>query len=782
VTGDTNGFGSGPFSVNFALYRDCPRLGPSIIPGTAGSAELPDEGEYLVEFVVPPQVDVPLPQSFWIGASFSRPLAGWIGGYPAEIGFSRNRYADPFLGCNALFGASFPETPYSSLNAEVFVREPCSLRFAAYRSVFPERSGRTMVAGAAVADDLHLGADSCQLVAYEFGMRDTGVVKVRLHLDDAGLPGEIIPGSETVAATEGFLLQVVRQEFDPPVVIPRDLWVRAELMEGAGLLPVVAPPPTIGETLPTVATQVGDDWSLDFFPDPQNPAVGVGLHVTLFCDGEAPLGACCDPYLPQEVGDASCRDIPEINCPYPPRGSTLLPKWTMGALCAAQPFDPPCGSFACCRAQGTCEDIPRRECFRNGVSWTEGIYCDGLPQACEFVCVPSFEDCTLPHLSIGCRDPFCCAAVCNADDFCCEVTWDDSCVLAVADLCGLPPANDECAPAGEQAGATAVEMPGWAISDHDSATETEADPGFCCHLQAPGARGIGSVWYRFTASAAAAELSTCASNAPASDSLLQVFSVRPHDADESPCDNLQMVACNDDAPNCSSGNHNSRLCVNNLIPGETYYVLLAAKADQFRGNYRLDIAAGCDVDPPSACPCPVGIAQPVDPPDGVVDARSPRHNAVDGVLTLTALAPNGADRLECWSFCTESTEGVSRELESITAGSNGLTQLRLIEPLDPGSATTLSYTDGLGNVSIAAYFGHPGNVNADDVTNADDAATLVALLDDAELPIYGAYSQDIDRSGLLTPLDLWEQMNVLLGSEMPTAWNNTPIPSSQSCP
>ncbi len=128
-------------------------------------------------------------------------------------------------------------------------------------------------------------------------------------------------------------------------------------------------------------------------------------------------------------------------------------------------------------------------------------------------------------------------------------------------------------------------------------------------------------------------LDTCCSNssegAPADDSLLQVFAVA--DPDRGLCDdgltvcsvsaqdcyagsdcifderwacaNLMPIACSDDAgPSCVCGpvqkEHNSKLCIPNLNPGELYYVMIAAKSDEHRGIWRLRIVSPCSPDLP----------------------------------------------------------------------------------------------------------------------------------------------------------------------------------------
>src|SRR5262249_11612350 len=59
------------------------------------------------------------------------------------------------------------------------------------------------------------------------------------------------------------------------------------------------------------------------------------------------------------------------------------------------------------------------------------------------------SSCCVPNAGVGCDDPACQAAVCNQDQFCCDVAWDFSCadeaLSLCVDLCDAPaPPNDEC--------------------------------------------------------------------------------------------------------------------------------------------------------------------------------------------------------------------------------------------------------------------------------------------------------------------------------------------------
>lgn len=54
----------------------------------------------------------------------------------------------------------------------------------------------------------------------------------------------------------------------------------------------------------------------------------------------------------------------------------------------------------------------------------------------QFGCGPGNEDCYEPHESPGCLQPGCCELVCKTDMFCCEETWDETCVKVAEGLCG----------------------------------------------------------------------------------------------------------------------------------------------------------------------------------------------------------------------------------------------------------------------------------------------------------------------------------------------------------
>ncbi|MEE2682122.1 MAG: DVUA0089 family protein [Planctomycetota bacterium] len=64
-----------------------------------------------------------------------------------------------------------------------------------------------------------------------------------------------------------------------------------------------------------------------------------------------------------------------------------------------------------------------------------------VPSGCA---VENTESCTTPHPTPFCNDVSCCERVCTEDPFCCEVTWDGSCVEHALTLCNSAACNPNC--------------------------------------------------------------------------------------------------------------------------------------------------------------------------------------------------------------------------------------------------------------------------------------------------------------------------------------------------
>jgi hypothetical protein len=182
------------------------------------------------------------------------------------------------------------------------------------------------------------------------------------------------------------------------------------------------------------------------------------------------------------------------------------------------------------------------------------------------------------------------------------------------EFCPIQPANDVCAPTARLEGARLLVIGpnGFVTAETDSgrATADAGDPGFGCYINNPGAQGLQTVWYKFVATQTSALFQTCASNAPADDSLLEVFAVGDPSTPLTQCRSLIPIGCSDDFPGCSSSNKNSKICIRTLVPGNLYYVLVAAKfAEEPGKKYRLDITSpnsclGGTADPVPNNDCP----------------------------------------------------------------------------------------------------------------------------------------------------------------------------------
>lgn len=546
---------------------------------------------------------------------------------------------------------------HASFYAEIYVRGDCPAAFPGYKSSSHAGLSYTPGGGIRFADDITLAVSECNMVAYEVAIRGDGVTNIDLRtaLDDADpFNGGVIPGTRFFVI--GSLGVVVgRKEFDPPIPLTTtELWVGYHTTTAVTGPIITRRPPALGENDDSIAVHNGTQWQSGPLPDGRYAAT----DVTIFCEGSPPLGVCCDMVFtgndacvggPNDgaacsrmvdcpegtcVGDSVCRDsLAEMNCPFT--------RWIESETCDTAAFAPPCGVSACCTFSNECLDVTERECFGQppidrprARMFNIGGFCDDLGLTCPWVpCMdPVLEnDCRFPRDEPGCNNPPCCGDVCDFDRFCCEVVWDELCVRHVYRICGVPPPNDECSGPGRE-GATVLEVPSTVLVSTETAWGHPSDSGFPCHAQEPGARATGTVWYKFVAPGppepctglSSVDLSTC-SDEPLEmqDSLIQVFEVAQPDhgmcddgsacsvasqdcsdgltctLDEaSACEGLIPIACDDDSgcPNTETP-ANAALTVPNLVPGQTYYVMIGVKEAANLVTYRLHVA-------PTYTPCP----------------------------------------------------------------------------------------------------------------------------------------------------------------------------------
>ena len=163
-------------------------------------------------------------------------------------------------------------------------------------------------------------------------------------------------------------------------------------------------------------------------------------------------------------------------------------------------------------------------------------------------------------------------------------------------------------------------------------------------------QGLKTVWFKFVQPQGytTAQISTCTSNSPAKDSLLQVFKPGDNSSPQNACRTLSVIGCNDDAPGCSSGGRNSKLCVADLNPGETYYIMLGTKtADLTVGEYRVNVSAGCtggDATANDYCPNAMGVSESVTPFSINVPIKECKGGTNDGkpCVNTSPDCPNGS--------------------------------------------------------------------------------------------------------------------------------------------
>lgn len=632
VGGNSDGAGVGPFSVEYALYRVCPGaiLTPPVpIPGTAGTFDAADNGIHEVEVVIPPDAEVRIPSQLYFGLKFSRTKAGIVVGAPAEVGFSSDRIDFPGFTCNAKFSVGFPNRPHTSFYAQFFVRGDCPARFPIYSN--SQNAGNAFSPGAGIlfADDIvidtaQLGGAECLLAGYEVTMKgptsgDGGVeVDLRGFLDFADpANGGLIPGTRRLLFVFGNTPQKLRVTFDTPISLaslpdPSRLFVAFRTSSGV-LGPILTcREADIGTTQDIVQVFRNDTWEV--------VDLGIACHaafdVTVYCAGPPPLGACCDTVLVENatcvrgadagqpcnldyqcggfgtacVGDAVCREVAGVNCQFG--------RWAPGVACEPDPFSPACGLGACCTPEDTCENLTKRECNvlvedPETILWHRDESCEDPDLPCPFfACLQRRGECLVARDEPGCADAFCCASVCTADPFCCEVAWDRLCVSATSALCPYRrPPNDECFGPASNQGALGIPVPGSVFVAAATATTGASDPQVGC-VDGDGCfQARNTVWFKFVATHTSARLSTCLS--PRSqDSVLQVFRPSDTSSPSAECGSLQPMACNDDAPGCGDGRL-SELCVGGLVPGRTYYVLLGSKAEEPGSVYQVDIDAPC---------------------------------------------------------------------------------------------------------------------------------------------------------------------------------------------
>lgn len=586
VTGKADADGQGgPFTVNYAFYNTCPQSLPHadrpnrIIPGTAGSVNLPDDGFYVISVEIPAHQSVALTASMWFEVSFSRSNAGPIGGTPPAIGYSGDRFDFPGIACGASLGG-FPSAPHGSFNLEIWA-SGCKESRPAYHS--HNTAGAVLKPGANqwLLDNIQLLGGTCKLIGYEVGVHGAGTYSFQFRDTCTGEP---IPGTarNQIISQANPNRRIARFAVDPPVALPQNLWIAARVNNALGGMIVPGVLPSIGQSTETLH---GIDGALcklldsvSFYHD--------SLHLTIFCEETSPPGACCDAY----IGECSGGDD---------HGS-------------------PCSTDGECASSGSCAPACRETTEYNCDRWLAGGTCDIDGSPC------AHADCASARSGPGCFVERCRRAVCSFDRWCCDVEWDPACLRLYGRFshgnCNVRPRNDGCAvsAAGGQDGPRRLLEHETVVISNVSATRdslgyscfdrgpwvciggfnagapcssgAQCNSGICEPvIPSPGSQGSGSVWFAFVAEGTDARVTTCLPNT-AIDTILEVYAIGNVEAPSTACDSLIPIACND---HNGAGTDCAEVCADNLNVGETYYVKVGGATAADRGIIEVGWESPC---------------------------------------------------------------------------------------------------------------------------------------------------------------------------------------------
>ena len=111
-----------------------------------------------------------------------------------------------------------------------------------------------------------------------------------------------------------------------------------------------------------------------------------------------------------------------------PSAEAQCPPGAIGSCLSAHPT-PGCSDLVCCST--VCSIEPT--CCT--VSW-DAPCVDAANLLCQLCGSGNAGSCFAPHSTPACNNATCCALVCGADPYCCQVTWDTTCVLGATSLCG----------------------------------------------------------------------------------------------------------------------------------------------------------------------------------------------------------------------------------------------------------------------------------------------------------------------------------------------------------
>ena len=257
----------------------------------------------------------------------------------------------------------------------------------------------------------------------------------------------------------------------------------------------------------------------------------------------------------------------------------------------------PCPSGACCFIDGTCQELRSDACITaGGVYQGDGVLCssDPCPPPPDLQCCAGDFDLD-GMVTLADIDPFVATLLADGNVgilLGCIADINNDSTVNANDIAAFVPlalteaacpglANDDCSGAQELSCGQRV------IIDNSAATTAMDDPVFTCRAGGPG-QGVGTLWFRFTATDTTARVATCGSIPPAVDTVVAVY------------DSVGCVPTVSDQLGCSEdvglpcGARLSEVCVSGLTIGAEYLVQVASFDEASRGFISVEVE----------CPCP----------------------------------------------------------------------------------------------------------------------------------------------------------------------------------
>ena len=186
------------------------------------------------------------------------------------------------------------------------------------------------------------------------------------------------------------------------------------------------------------------DWASQYCFTCGNPRAGSCCyqHDGPYCDDRACCEAVCafDPFCCSTRWDTVCADLATA-----PGSLCNLPKCRCGfngpipgqnLSCRSVHITGGCNDFTCC------DTVCAVDAFCCNVSWDLTCVqlavsnCALAPDpAINLICSSATGSCFVKHAGPGCSDAACCATVCTSDPTCCDVEWDVDCATRATTLC-----------------------------------------------------------------------------------------------------------------------------------------------------------------------------------------------------------------------------------------------------------------------------------------------------------------------------------------------------------